>query len=198
MFARLSTFLTLFFLVFPTQAQDFYRTYRNARFGTLVQYPASLLVPQPESDNGDGRRFVSRDEQIELSTFAFFNIKQRTSSGEMNRAIRDWRRDGARITYQKAGSDWFVLSGYVGDDIFYEKTLLRGSVFHSLIWQYPKTLRRRLDAPVTRSVRTFGAAASLETPRAAATAPRPIPTATPRPTRNRPRSSIRPAPTRGY
>ncbi|MBW3636947.1 MAG: hypothetical protein KY445_10890 [Armatimonadetes bacterium] len=49
------------------EAQDTYRTYRNARFGTSVQYPANLLIPQPESKTRDGRKFLSRDGRIELT-----------------------------------------------------------------------------------------------------------------------------------
>jgi hypothetical protein len=138
-------------------AQDNYRTYRNARFGTSVQYPAHLLLPQRESSNGDGRKFLSRDGRVELTVYGFNNSAGRSASGEMNRAVRDWKRDKAQITYAKAGNGWFVLSGYVGRDIFYEKTIARGSTFHTLIWQYPAALKRSLDVPLTRSVRTFTA-----------------------------------------
>ena len=201
MFVRLLLWSSLLLVLAPLQAQNTYRTYRNARFGTIVQYPANLVVAKPESDNGDGRKFVSRDNQIELTIYAFNNVRNRSAEGEMNRAIRDWRRDAARLTYQKAGSGWFVLSGYIGDDIFYEKTLLRGQVFHSLIWQYPKSLRSNLDAPVTRSVRTFTTSAALDTPRKAATpSPRLPASAAPqtRSTTRQVRSSNKAAPTRGY
>ncbi|PQV63352.1 hypothetical protein B1R32_1127 [Abditibacterium utsteinense] len=153
-FASLVLFCTLCFCQ-NARAQDVYRTYHNARFGTLVRYPANLVAPQPESANGDGRKFVSRDGQIELTVYGFNNAMNRTATGEMNRAIRDWKRDTARLTYYKAGRDWFVLSGYLGADIFYEKTLLRRGVFHTLIWQYPKVLKKRLDASVSRSAASF-------------------------------------------
>lgn len=160
----------------PVQAQNAYSTYRNARFGTVVQYPSNLLVPQREADNGDGRRFVSRDGDIELSIYAFRNLRNRSVNGEMQRAVSDWKRDGARLTYWKWQGNWFTLSGFVGGDIFYEKTLLRNGVFHTLIWQYPQTRKRQLDEPVTRSVRSFAVGVGLE---------QPVPRPTPRPT-NRP------------
>ena len=172
-------------LAFPVFAGDDYRTYRNARFGTTLVYPANLLAPRPESPNGDGRRFFSRDGKIELSVFAFRNLQKRSARGEMNRAGRDWKRDGARITYQKSGTNWFALSGYVGSDIFYEKTLFKSGVFHTLIWQYPPALKKRLDAPVTRSVRTFGVGQILEKPVAS-------------PAPNSASNSASPAPKDGY
>jgi hypothetical protein len=166
--------LWLFVAALPTQAADYYRTYVNARFGTVVQYPASFLVPRPEAANGDGRRFVSKDEAIELSVYAFNNALSRSVKAEMSRAMADWKADGARLTYQKSGTDWYSLSGYAGDDIFYEKTLFKNGVFHTLIWQYPKALKARLDAPVTRTVRSFAIGRGIDvnvTPRR--TTPRP-------------------------
>ena len=35
-------------------AQETYRSYANARFSYSIEYPPDLLVPQGESDNGDG------------------------------------------------------------------------------------------------------------------------------------------------
>lgn len=151
-------------LALPATAQNTYNTYRNARFGTVVQYPSNLLIPQRESDSGDGRRFISRDGDVELSVYGFHNKNNRTVNREMLRAINDWRRDGARLTYWKWQGGWFVLSGYVGSDIFYEKTLYRNGVFHTLIWQYPKQMRKALDAPVTRSVRSFTAGRGFDQP----------------------------------
>jgi len=49
-----------------------YKTYHNARFGYHIDYPADLR-PQPEPDNGDGRRFVSADGQTVLTAYAGYN-----------------------------------------------------------------------------------------------------------------------------
>ena len=44
------------------QAQDSnWRTYVNERFGSKIEYPANIFSPEPPPDNGDGRRFKSRD-----------------------------------------------------------------------------------------------------------------------------------------
>jgi hypothetical protein len=149
--------LAVLLLSGAARAQDIYRTYQNARFGTIVRYPQNLVVPQPESDDGDGRKFVSPDGQIELTTYARHNRSRRSARGELNRAVSDWKRDGARLTYARSGISWFVLSGFLGEDIFYEKTLLQNGVFHTLIWQYPKVSKKRLDASVSRSAAAFSA-----------------------------------------
>lgn len=133
---------------------DTYRTYRNARFGYKVDFP-SRLVPEPEADNGDGRRFRSRDRKILLRVWGQYDSDNRGLRGQMQRATRAWQADGARLTYRKSGATWYVLSGFIEGDIFYEKTVRRGDTFATLIWEYPRSMRAQLDAPVTRSVRSF-------------------------------------------
>lgn len=159
------------------RAQDAYRLYWNARFGTTLQIPTNLIA-QRAPDNNDGRKFVSRDGAVELTVYAAHNVFGRSLRDASARSLRDWKSEGARLTFQKSGPNWFALSGYLGDDIFYEKTLLRNGDFHTLIWQYPRARRAQLDAAVTRSVRTFHVGGSFEHP-----APLPAPTALPRPRR---------------
>lgn len=210
--SRFPLFCALFAAMFAAtgaaRAQDTYRFYRNARYGTTVLYPANLVAPQPETANGSGRKWVSRDGQIEVTSYAFPGRFGRSARGEMNRAVSDWKRDTARVTYAKSGASWFVLSGYLGADIFYEKTLLRNGVFHTLIWQYPQNLKKRLDPSLTRSARAFSVAKSARRaatvaaptavyiPRATANSrpifrrrPTPRPTAAPIEERNSPRDS---------
>ena len=35
------------------------------RFGYLISYPSDLLIPQGEADNGDGQKFLAKDETRE-------------------------------------------------------------------------------------------------------------------------------------
>src|SRR5437588_5064694 len=59
-------------------AHSDYRTYTNARFGYSISYPASVLVPQGESDNGDGQIFRSRDGHAEMRVFGRYNVQNET------------------------------------------------------------------------------------------------------------------------
>lgn len=173
-FAAASTFAS------SVQAADSYRFYTNARFGYRVQYPSNLVAPLPESTNRDGRKFRSRDGKIVLTTYGSNNVSGRTLRTELARSVRDWRADGGRVTLQRATSRWFVVSGFVGNDIFYEKTVLHQGAFCTLIWEYPRSMRARLDAPVTRAfgsfapqnfVRGYGAT-PVAKPRAVVSAPK--------------------------
>lgn len=138
----------------PVFGADAYQNYRNARYGYALDVP-TFLIAKPEAENGDGRRFVSSDGKVLLRVFGASNSLNRSVSGQKWRATSDWRRDGARVTYSQSGANYYVLSGFVGGDIFYEKTVVWNGQFHTLIWEYPAPLKKRLDAPVTRSVRSF-------------------------------------------
>ena len=41
------------------------------------------------------------------------------------------------MTYQRKGETWFVVSGYEGDDIFYDKTLREGDRTASFRFVFP-------------------------------------------------------------
>lgn len=169
-------------------AQDLFRTYHNARFGYQLQYPANLVTPQPEAQNGDGRLFRSQGGSIRLLAYGSHNVAGRSLDAEMRAAMTAWKQRGGSVTYARWKGNWLAVSGYVGGDIFYQKTVRRGSTFATLVWRYPRDLRKPLDAAVNRSAATlaFSGGQATPPPRKA------VPTARPTP------APPRPNPTDGY
>jgi hypothetical protein len=55
------------------------------------------------------------------------------------------------------GRSWFVISGYRGDDIYYEKVMFScgGSVVNVLAITYPKSLRSDYDPVVEQMEDSF-------------------------------------------
>ncbi len=141
----------------PMRAADSYRSYANARFGYVVEYPSNLLSPRPDPYNSDGRRFVSRDGKIVLRVYAGYNLFNYTLAQQQNFVLKNSKAAKARVTYSRAGPQWFAVSGFIGGDIFYQKTVLWKGAFHTMIWRYPASQRKRMDAPVTRTTRSFAA-----------------------------------------
>lgn len=155
-------------LITGARGADRYRTYRNARFGYSVLYPANLVSPRPESANGDGRVFKSSDGKTTLTVWGEHNAFDRSLRAQMNTAKSDWAKDRGRITYSKMGRGFYVLSGLTGRQIFYEKTIATSKGFASMLWQYPKNQKSRFDAAVTRTTRAFGSNRSAQTARESA------------------------------
>ncbi len=52
--------LALLLLPSFAPAADAFQTYRNSRFDYGIDYPANLLMPRGEADNGDGQPIFSR------------------------------------------------------------------------------------------------------------------------------------------
>lgn len=126
-----------------------YRTYSNARYGYSIAYPAGLLIPQGESDNGDGQRFVSKDGSATLLAFGA-NRLDRSLAEEFQSA-----QANRSVTYKVLKRDMFVVSGTENGKIFYQKTLLRGDVFKTFIIEYDEQVRATFDPITTRISRSF-------------------------------------------
>ena len=61
---------------------------------------------------------------------------------------------GDRVTYQRQGQGWNVVSGYTADNrIFYRKTMVGcgGQQWHNLEFEYPASDKPAMDGFVTRA-----------------------------------------------
>ncbi|HEX8919950.1 MAG TPA: hypothetical protein VF766_00640 [Pyrinomonadaceae bacterium] len=126
-----------------------YRTYSNARYGFSIAYPVGVLVPQGESDNGDGQRFVSKDGSATLLAFG---------SNRLDRSLQDEfqsAQENRAVTYKVLKRDMFVVSGTENGKIFYQKTLLRGDAFKTFIIEYNEGERATFDSITARVARSF-------------------------------------------
>ena len=111
--------------------------YMNARFRYTICYPRNLLIPQGESDNGDGQRFLGCDGAT-LVTWGSNNALGRTlAQFEIDTVSRLAGNSGA-ATCRKRHPTWFVVSGVTDDKIFYAKTLLVGDIQKSFEFTYPR------------------------------------------------------------
>lgn len=118
--------------------------YSDPRFGTSVLYPHDLLSDQAHTETG--ATFEGAGGYLEVSA-AYRGID----------SIRDLRRLMAEtpgyddVTYSPEGSNWLVVSGYRGSDIFYEKYFVRDGVVEGFALEYPAAARDVFD-PVVEKV----------------------------------------------
>src|SRR5262245_22429973 len=99
--------------VAPAFAQTIWKTYRNARFGTRIEYPSDLFRALPPPENGDGLKFAAGDG-AQFTVSAIRNALEETFDQIQDGYLKD-RDPSDRITYRARGPDWFVLSGTRGD-----------------------------------------------------------------------------------
>ena len=105
----------------PTAVADDWRTYRNERYGTTIDYP-DIFKAEPPPANNDGLAFKS-DDGAAFSVFASFNALDFDLAGFKDFTMKNLEA-GEVITYQAQGKDWFVISepkaptAYSTNDIF--------------------------------------------------------------------------------
>jgi hypothetical protein len=133
-------------------ASNGWQTYINDRFGTRLDFPADVFVPQPPPENGDGLSF--RSDNATLQVVSFHNVNDQ-SPAEFKRELL--AGDGYReVTYSPSGETWFVLSGYRGQNIFYEKFLFNDEIVSVFGIEFP-TDEKSYYAPIIERIEdSFG------------------------------------------
>jgi hypothetical protein len=142
-------------------AQDFtFATYCNARFRYCVDYPKELLFPQRESENGDGRIFNDKNGQEVLRVFGRNNSDPDFGNISLKKQFSDDVKDANRnkdtkITYQKLGKSFFVISGTRNSKVFYQKTIVKEDAFAYAILQYDQSEKQIYDKLSERIFESF-------------------------------------------
>ena len=154
--------------VAQTSGAPNWRTYRNDRYGTTIDYP-DLFKAEPPPDNDDGRRFKSADG-AEFAVFASYGALDFDLAG-YQKYILEKLDPGKAVTYQARGDNWFVISGTKGDGIFYQRYMLshgkemaEGFV-EGFVMSYPAALKQTYDPIVARMAKSFRSGTGFQAPK---------------------------------
>jgi curved DNA-binding protein CbpA len=129
--------------------------YTNARLGFTLRYPADVFESGKGADSDD-RLLASRDGRALLRIFATTN-RVPTTIAEYRRSLIAQRYADARFDYTPQRQDWFVLSGSVAQEMFYERVTFscnRRSI-HGWVLVYPLAERSYFDAIVEEIHRSY-------------------------------------------
>jgi hypothetical protein len=136
-----------------------YESYLNFRFGYVIAYPKNIFFPQPESDYADGRIFLNARQEEVLRVYGRYATPEDsptiTLAQQFNSDIANAAKQHKTITYKKLGKAFYVLSGYSGNTIFYQKTILVNGNFAFAIMQYPQNEKSQYDLLAARIFRSF-------------------------------------------
>ncbi len=118
---------------------------------------ASDVFTQGSIDEDEFQRFSGPNRQT------YFRVKglpnEEKWSPEQIRAEYIKSRGADDVVYERTKSDFLVLSGFRGDNIFYTKVALSSDneTICVLDISYPRKAKRAFDAVVTRMSRSFAA-----------------------------------------
>lgn len=99
-----------------------WKTYTNVRFQYRICYPANLMVPQGEPDNGDGQKFLAHDG-AELIVYGSNNALDESLKKTFVDIGSRLAGPSGKVTYKMLKANWFVVSGQNGQTVFYAKVL---------------------------------------------------------------------------
>lgn len=133
----------------PGQAA--YKTYYNPRFEYSISYPVGILFPQEVAANGDGRKFLSKDKRTVMLVYGQENVQRQTLSQLYEEESREGPPAGRTVTYKLLKNNWFVVSGYMGGRVFYQKTIYRNDEFLTFRIDYPEEQKKVFD-PITSAI----------------------------------------------
>lgn len=140
----------------PEPSQVAYEQYVNERFDYRVLYPDTILTPQDPPANGDGRTFQSPDGQIVMRVYGYNNALSK-SLDQLYQQVLDEHSNSENqtITYQLIGDNFFAVSGYQGDWVFYQKTILDDNVVKTLEFSYRRSFQPDFDPIVSEVATSF-------------------------------------------
>ena len=117
-----------------------YNTYCNSRCGYCIDYPGDVFYPQPESTNDDGRIFNNKNGDEVLRVWGMLNMTpdggENTLNDQFNLDLKEINDKKGIVTYKKEGANFYVISGYLYDKIFYWKLIVLGYDFAEARLQY--------------------------------------------------------------
>jgi hypothetical protein len=154
---RLFYFLVFLVIANFTLAQSSYNQYCNARFGFCVSYPNTFKA-QGESDNGDGQEFISADGKSSLLVYRDGReaIYESETECRTQSYLSDITSDETKqVTYKKKGDNFYVVSGYQGSMIFYQKTIFTEQGMMTAVFTYPTAQKVKYDAYCSKLLETF-------------------------------------------
>lgn len=113
-------------------------TYKNERFGYSFYYPTALFDAGQLPENGGGQTFNSKDGRAKIVVFGTLNTENYTPA-QYRKVILDEFGGYDRMDYSPTGQTWFVLSGFRGENIYYQKVMFScsGKIINALSVTFP-------------------------------------------------------------
>lgn len=140
----------------PAQTSRQWTVYEEPEYGFRIDVPTSFQAEPPPArpSSESGRVFSALDGRARLLVFGA--PRGDASLDELRRGYLE-KAGNPRITYTRRFGSSYVMSGFLGDDIFYMKLVLPrgGDAINVMEIRYPREMKRRFDPIVTRLSRSF-------------------------------------------
>ena len=140
----------------PRGKPAIWKLYQNAGSGFSLRYPADVFAPAGDDTENKDRLLMSRDGRAVLRISSISNRGTMTIADYRSSLIAGRYAD-AKFDYAPQRSNWFVLSGTLGAEMFYERITFScdGRSIHGWLMVYPRAERVFYDAIVEEIHRSY-------------------------------------------
>jgi hypothetical protein len=126
-------------------------TYSNGKLGYVIVVPP-LLRSQDDVAAGDGKRFATEDGEVTLTVLGTKapspNLDELYAGASKSSAQRD-------VTYKARQADWFVVSGFEGERVFYSKVVVQPDRWARFDLSYSKARKAAVDPLIGGLAKSF-------------------------------------------
>jgi hypothetical protein len=120
-------------------------TFTIPETGTSVEVPSSIFSEHAgQPPEGYGQRFQTADHRANLTIQAAPN-----RSNDSPASFLAGKHPPQRLQYKRVTPDFFVVSSYKGDTVFYDRCNFTGGIIHCVLINYPAREERAWDDVVT-------------------------------------------------
>jgi hypothetical protein len=96
--------------------------YKNPRFGYTLSYPSNVFEPKLPAEKSEGQSFVTADGRAKIIVYGAVNDENFTPAKYREYILREFGGYD-QMDYSPSGKSWFVLSGFRGENIYYQKVM---------------------------------------------------------------------------
>jgi hypothetical protein len=130
----------------PAMAQQNWQRYVVAETGARVDVPRHIFSEEAgKPETGYGGLFLTSDRRANLTVQSLRNDANDTPSAFLAK-----KRPPAGIVYRRVTRNFFVVSSFRNDVIWYNRCNFAGRSIACVLINYPAAEKKRWDAAVTR------------------------------------------------
>ena len=152
---------TLLLIIFTTHISSAkenikYEMYLNGAAEYQLLYPKGILYPQGESGNHMGQVFKSANMDAILYTFGRGNPNDLLIDYLYYEALNPDDKNERVFTYKRMGDNWFVVSGFHKNKIFYMKSFISNNgLIKTIRFRYDKSKAKLYNKITTKIAKSF-------------------------------------------
>jgi hypothetical protein len=140
-----------------SQENTKYDLYQNEKFGFEMLFPKELGQTNLGPENSSGDYLISKDQQTHLSVWAKDNVPVLQWKDEYNQALLSLQ--DTQITYKLFKKNFFVISGFRGNQVIYwkEQPIYSSNKSFCLIFSmvFPVAEKKKWDPILTNCVNSI-------------------------------------------